>query len=446
MGKGGVREMDLRAGLSQQQTLKLTMTQELSQAIQLLQYSAVELIDFLENKALENPLLKVENHNGELYRRKKNGHGPKTDEKAWIEQIGDQRFTLADHVFPQVQVMKISPMQQKIVAHCIYHLDSNGYFTGDLQEIADLYGISLSEAEECLAILQRVDPPGIGARNLQECLLLQIRRKKDKNELAERIISGHFKMFAEKKWKTLAKELGVNIKEIQLVSDYIQTLNPKPGAAFQYERAPYIIPDVAVVREGEQFIVQPFDHFLPNIQFNKDYFSNLSSYQDKKVAKFLYDKQQDYLWIIRSLEQRQTTILNVTRKIVEKQYDYFKKGPNFLKPMTMKEISEELGIHESTVSRAVREKYVQTPFGTVELKSFFTNAIESTSDEFLSSSKVKAALAKIVKSENKRKPYSDSEIVQLLKEREGIVVSRRTVAKYRDQLGIASSAKRKRFD
>ncbi len=439
-------EMDLKAGLWQQQTLKLAMTQELSQAIALLQFSGIELVDFLENKALENPLLQFESSKIDVYRQKKRGSGQKPTDKAWIEQISDQRFTLADHINPQIQDMPLSPYLRKVVTHLIDHLDDNGYFTGDLNEISTNFQIPLEEAERCLTILQQVDPAGIGARHLQECLLLQIRRQFPINQRAETIISDYFTMFAEKKWKGLSKILSIELKEIQQVSDYILTLNPKPGAAFHYERAPYVIPDVMVVHDGDQFVVQLFDNILPKIQFNKEYLRKLTSYQDQKVTDFLHDKQQDYHWIIRSIEQRQRTIVNVTGKIVEKQQEFFERGPNFLKPMTMKEISEELAIHESTVSRAVREKYAQTPFGTVELKTFFTNAIESVSNESISSKTVKIAMEKLVEAENKQKPLSDLEMVHLLKEQDGIAVSRRTIAKYREQLGILSSSKRKRFD
>ena len=438
--------MDLKAGLWQQQTLKLAMTQELSQAIALLQFSGIELVDFLENKALENPLLQFESSKIDVYRQKKRGSGQKPTDKAWIEQISDQRFTLADHINPQIQDMPLSPYLRKVVTHLIDHLDDNGYFTGDLNEISTNFQIPLEEAERCLTILQQVDPAGIGARHLQECLLLQIRRQFPINQRAETIISDYFTMFAEKKWKGLSKILSIELKEIQQVSDYILTLNPKPGAAFHYERAPYVIPDVMVVHDGDQFVVQLFDNILPKIQFNKEYLRKLTSYQDQKVTDFLHDKQQDYHWIIRSIEQRQRTIVNVTGKIVEKQQEFFERGPNFLKPMTMKEISEELAIHESTVSRAVREKYAQTPFGTVELKTFFTNAIESVSNESISSKTVKIAMEKLVEAENKQKPLSDLEMVHLLKEQDGIAVSRRTIAKYREQLGILSSSKRKRFD
>lgn len=438
--------MDLRPGLSQQQTLKLSMTQELSQAIALLQYSSIELVDFLENKTLENPLLQIKNSTEILQRKKKRNDVSKANEKSWIDQISDQRYSLADHIMPQILDMKTSALNQKILTHYIHHLDDNGYFTGDLEEVADRLQISGSIAEECLHMLQKLEPAGIGARNLQECLLIQIQRQNEPKKLAEEIIAKHFSLFAEKKWKALAKMISKDVKEIQQVFDYILTLNPKPGAAYHYEKAPYVIPDVMVVQEGDQFMVQLFDNVLPRIQLNKEYIANFSNHLDKSVNNFLREKQQDYQWIVRSLEQRQRTIVNVTEKIVEKQHDYFAKGPKFLKPMTMKEISEELGIHESTVSRTVREKYVQTPFGTVELKSFFTSAIDSVSSEALSSSKVKLAIEKLVKEENKQKPLSDLDMVEVLKQKEGIVVSRRTVAKYREQMGIPSSSKRKRYD
>ena len=439
--------MELKAGLWQQQTLKITMTQELSQAIALLQYSAVELVAFLENKALENPLLQIDNiKNDPTYRIRKKGIGQNQKDKAWIEQIGDQRFSLADYIQPQLQDLNLTTKQKQVIKHYIDYLDDNGYFTGDLTELANHFQLTMEEAENCLAILQQLEPVGIGARNLQECLLLQIRIDPKGNELAETLVSNHFTMLAERKWKALAKILSTEINEIQKAFDYIANLNPKPGSAFHYERASYVVPDVMIVKDGDQFVVQLFDNILPKVQFNKDYFKNLSGFQDRSLSEYLHEKRQDFHWIVRSLEQRQRTIINVTGKILEKQPQYFEKGPNYLKPMTMKEISDELGIHESTVSRTVREKYVQTPFGTVELKSFFTNAIESLSDEALSSSKVRDAMVKLINHENKLSPLSDLDMVKLLKDQEGIVVSRRTLAKYREQLGIPSSSKRKRYE
>ena len=206
------------------------------------------------------------------------------------------------------------------------------------------------------------------------------------------------------------------------------------------------MPDVVVRRDGDDVSVSVFDALIPKISFNESYYRQLSTHKDQDVNRFLQEKQGDFQWIQRSLEQRKETLLKVSMKIVEKQKDFFLKGPAHLNPMTMREVAEELEVHESTVSRTVREKYMQTPAGTYELKSFFTSSVQTTENDQASSQKVKAAIQDFIKGENKQKPISDQEIAELLKEQEGMVVSRRTVAKYRDQLGIPSSSKRKRFE
>lgn len=436
--------MDLNAKMIQQQALKLTMTQELSQAIELLQLSTIELQAFLENKSLENPLIDIKDINNKIRRLRKKGNLP--DDSNWIEKIGDQRYTLEDHILPQLQDNKLTSIQRRVLRNYICYLDHNGYFTGNLEEISKEFNINMAEAQDLLAILQQVDPAGIGARDLQECLLLQIRRETNNDKLAETIISDYFTMFANRKWKELAKTLSIEVKEIQQIFDCVLNLNPRPGASYYFERAPYIVPDVLIIHNGAEFVVRLFDDALPRINFNREYFNNLSSSHDQKVVKYLQEKKHDFEWIVQCIEQREKTIKNVMGKILEKQREYFDKGSEYLKPMTMKEISVELGIHESTVSRTVRGKYVQTPFGTVELKSFFTNAIETLSDKELSSIQVKNALVNEINSENKLKPLSDLDLAMLLKEKEGIVVSRRTITKYREQLGISSSTKRKRFE
>lgn len=443
--------MNLKAGLWQQQTLKLTMTQELSQAIALLQYSNQELTSFLEDKAIENPLLQLESGNVQSMdprkdRPKKTNSKVEKDKQSWIEQIGAVNKQLDEFLYSQMDMKQLTPAIRRVMNHLIEHIDENGYFCGDIGEIAQRFNFAPEKAEIYLKIIQDLEPAGIGARNLKECLYLQLKRLQNRNELAESIINEHFELFADKKWKELSKLLGVKPVDIQAVFDLIQTLNPRPASNFQHEHPIYIVPDVVVKWDGESFAISVFDEALPKISFNQDYYQQFSSYNDKQVSRFLQEKQQDYFWIMRSLEQRKETLKKVAVKIVEKQPDFFAKGPAFLRPMTMKDISEEIGIHESTVSRAVREKYVQTPFGTYELKSFFTSTIQTTSDESTSSQQVKNAISKLIDNENKYKPLSDQEIVKLLNEQEGIVVSRRTIAKYRDQLGILSSSKRKRYN
>ncbi|MEY2192929.1 RNA polymerase factor sigma-54 [Neobacillus sp. BF23-41] len=440
--------MNLKAGLWQQQTLKLAMTQELSQAIALLQYSAHELTAFLEDKALENPLLQVENGNikpmNPLIDRNRRKH--QKAEKDWIDQIADKPFSLEDYLLSQLKITNLSVEQLSVIRHLILNLDENGYFMGDFSEIAKNLRVMEDSVEECLAIIQTLEPAGIGARNLQECLLMQIYYLNPDNELAQNIIGNHFIPFAEKKWKKIAKELKVTLKDIQDVYDQIQTLNPKPGAILGKEATTYIIPDAIVEQSSEGLTVRMSDESLPRISLNEQYYHKFKD-QDQQVSRFLQDKLQDYQWIQKSIEQRKETLTRVVAKIIEKQASFFQKGSQYLVPMTMKEVAGELDIHESTVSRAVREKYVQTPIGTFALKTFFTSTIQTVSDdENTSSTQVKKKIATLIEKENKQKPLSDQEIVEHLKIEEGMVVSRRTIAKYRDQLGIPSSSKRKRFE
>ncbi|PLR99135.1 RNA polymerase factor sigma-54 [Bacillus sp. T33-2] len=443
--------MDLKAGLWQKQTLKLTMTQELSQAIALLQYSFQELAAFLENKAVENPLLQVDYKNVRTmdprldrirHTRKHDGQ----ESNRWIEQIGEKTDSLEDYLLSQLNLLTVSARQKQIIIKLIECIDENGYLCAACQDISAKHQVSESETETALAILQSLEPAGIAARSLAECLLLQLERKQPSNELAKQMLSEHFVLFAEKKWKSLAKIMNTSLQEIQKVYDEIQTLDPRPGSAFQIERPAYIVPDIIVSRNGDELSVSVFDDTVPRITFNEAYYQLLSEYKDDAVKRFLHEKQQDYQWIMKSLEQRKETLMKVALKILEKQREFFLTGPDHLKPMTMREVAEELDVHESTVSRAVREKYIQTQAGTYELKSFFTSSVQTVEHNQASSHQVKVAIGKFIKEEDKQKPLSDQEIVHLLKEHEGTVVSRRTVAKYREQLGIPSSTKRKRFE
>ncbi|MDQ0220037.1 RNA polymerase sigma-54 factor [Peribacillus cavernae] len=441
--------MNMRAGLFQQQTLKLAMTQELSQAIALLQYSSQELTAFLENKSLDNPLISLEYPQSLIFQQK----GAKTkgnritmgrDPKYWIEQIGEETQTLEKQLLSQLNVNKLSKNRLKIFLQLIRNIDENGYLRIGLHDAAAVTGTNETEVAECLNVLHQLEPFGIGARNLQECLLIQA--KQAKHKWAEKILEEYFLLFADKKWKELAKKLQITLQEIQGVSDFIQTLNPRPGSLYVQEKPAYIVPDVAVeLRDGE-FIITSFEKNAPKISTNESYMEQMKQHKDQQVDRFLQEKWQEFQWIHRGVQQRRETIMKVTGKIVERQPECFYKGMSFLAPMTMKEIAEELEIHESTVSRAVKDKYVQAPFGTVEMRAFFTSTLQTTSEEDISTQKAKKAVEKAVHEESKQKPLSDQDISNTLKSEKGIVLSRRTVAKYRDQLRIPSSSKRKRFD
>ncbi len=431
--------MNLEAGLWQQQALKHTMTPELSQAIALLQYSAQELTSYLESKALENPLISLRDAPIGCKKWK-----PESNKSEWIEQMVDNSMPLEEQLLSQLNLKDFSRMQISIIKILLQHLDENGYFRGDIGEISMKRNVPRQLVEEGLAALQELEPAGIGARNLQECLLIQIMRKSPTDELAIKIIADYFVLFAERKWGHLSKELKVSMAEIQNILDFIQKLNPKPGLEFATDQTHFIVPDAIIEVTKKDISVRLSEASLPKINFNSKYYKRFSETGDQHVNKFLQEKLQDFQWIMKSIEQRRETLTNVIMKIAEKQQEYFFEGPTHLNPLTMKELAQELNVHESTISRAVREKYVQTPSGMVTLRSFFSMAVPSMSEKGASSTQVKHSLSLIIAKENKQNPLSDQEIVEILK-KENIVISRRTVAKYRTQLGIPSLTNRKRY-
>ncbi len=441
--------MQMKPGLWQQQTIKLAMTQELTQAITVLQYSAQELEEFLEAKAVENPFIQLESPNLKALNKKdrpQSSASPLND-KNWVEHIADSSYTIIDHVYTQFQLMKLSEPQKRILTFLLNNMDEKGYLMIRSKEAAFMLREDEKEVNWILQMIKRMEPAGIGAYNLQECLLIQVERRLDAPFLAEVILRHHFIDFANKTWKPIAKKLNVELKDIQEAADFIKTLNPKPGASFQKSSSSYVRPDVTVTLSGDKIEVQLVDDELPKVVFERTYFNEMAMVADEEVKRFVKEKEKDYQWLLKSLEQRQQTIQRVGLKIVEKQRSFFFEGPSSLQPLTMKEIADELSIHESTVSRTVRGKYMQTPFGTYELKFFFPSGLASVNElgEIASSNQVKNQIQSLVEKENKQKPLSDQAICIILKE-EGLNVSRRTVAKYREQLNIPSSSKRKRYD
>lgn len=433
----------METGLFQQQTLKLTMTKELSQAIEILQYSTMDLVSFLREQALENPLVEMKDFRPkDRTVRKKHVD---SDKNNWMENIGKNYETLHEHLIREASLLYRTPHEQKLIHYIIDQIDENGYLSIHEEETANKFNISVERVEQAIYQIQSLDPAGVGARNLQECILLQIRRLPKRYPLAETIIAEHFELFANKTWKSLAKLLNIELSEIQKVLDFIQVVNPKPGSIFQNEAQTYIIPDVIIEKVDDQFEIMINDEYFPTLAINKDYHQQLISQQDSALKSYVTEKWNQWQWIMKSLEQRKQTLLMVMKEIVNVQIDFFKKGPKFLKPLTMRKIAEAIDVHESTVSRAVRDKFVQTPFGTYEMKYFFTSSIQTMSSEDTSSEIVKQQIQELINNENKQKPLSDQKIAEILEKENNIVISRRTVAKYRDQLGIASSSKRKRY-
>lgn len=436
--------MDL--GLFQQQTLKLVMTTELRQAITLLQYTATELQDFLEEQAVENPLIELKEPAYTTHDIRRKAPRSKRDRNDQLFEASDlSEPSLRDHLLEQTAFLPIEQEVASALHYLIDSLDENGYLPESLEEIAKKTGFSFYHLEKALSELHQLDPCGVGARTLQECVLMQLRQLPQRHPIAEQLVAWHFEPFALKKWKQLAKELELDVTAIQEAFDLVRELEPRPGARFASEKPKYIIPEFTVKKTGTGFDIVMNDQSVPQIQVNHDYEKLLSQQQDSEASKYMQDKYQQLLWLMKSIEQRRQTLLKVLTAIVERQKDFFQYGLEYLRPMTLKEIADDVGIHESTVSRAVKNKYVQTPHGLFELKFFFHAGVQTAVGEDASSLAVKEQIKVLIDNENAAKPLSDQKLADILKKEKGIVVSRRTVAKYREQMKIPASSQRKRY-
>ncbi|VXB28850.1 RNA polymerase sigma-54 factor [Bacillus sp. 349Y] len=425
--------MNLSAGLFQQQQQKLQMTQQLSQAITILQYSTMELNDFLESKAMENPLIQLK--------------PPKRKLAEWQDFVSDTTKSLSEALLIQLNLKSLTSVERDCLEELIFSLDDNGYLHIEPGYFLKKYEIGEEELESTISMIQSLEPAGIGARSLQECIHLQLDRRWEVPDFVLTIVSDHFQAFADRKWKGIAKILGLELKQVQTAADFITQCNPRPGSAYAKDFSHYIVPELNVRVQGDDVTVALYDGTSITVTLNKEYTDFIGHHPDRDTASYIKEKKQEFEWLVQSLRQRKQTMLKVGKAIVEKQRGFFLQGPGHLQPLTLKQIAEEIGAHESTISRAVRGKYVQTPYGVFELKSFFTAAVRAvdTAEETVSAGTVKRELQELVNQEDKRKPLSDQKLVALLTEK-GCDVSRRTVAKYRDQLGIPSSTKRKRYE
>lgn len=436
---------------AQKQTMKLAMTQQLSQSIAMLQFTAADLTAFLEDKALENPLIEVTSgadvSTDYFYKKRKNGTQTEND---FLEQVASRLETLSDHLQDQIMLLDLSRSEKQIALYLIESLDSAGYLTIAPETVAENLARTETEVLDVLQILQSLEPAGVAARNLQECILLQIDRSSDAPYIAYDLLSEHFEDFANKKWKNIAKAFDVELSDIQEVADYVRTLEPKPGSEFETETVQYVVPDLILQQQGSELVVSVARNFLPQIRFQEQYYKQMQDSKEKEVSEFLKQKTGEYDWLKKGMEQRENTLERVGKAIVWHQQAHFIDPKEPLVPLTLKEIAEEIGVHESTVSRAVNGKYLETANGVFELKSYFSSALpkkkENPEDASgVSSTSIKEWISEYIEQEDKKKPLSDQKIVELLEEKD-IAISRRAVAKYRLELSIPSSSKRKRFD
>ncbi|MCF1675052.1 RNA polymerase factor sigma-54 [Tetragenococcus halophilus] len=426
----------------QTQTQKLAMTQKLQQSIQILQYNTEDLIDYIDNKALENPLLEVmEPSYSSNYSKPRKSSG---EEMNYLSQIPDNSISLFEHLIDQVHLNYRDTYLRQLVLYLVEYIDLNGFLKISLKEAAEKTGGSAIQLLDALTLIQQLDPAGVGARNLQECLMLQTERDNSAPHLAYVVLEEMFKELVDRKWEKIAKNFDISLSDVQEIFDYIQNLTPTPGAIYGATEGLFIIPDLTVKIDDQELKVLSNRKSIPEIKFQQNYFERMEKSQDPEVLKYLKDKQQDYEWLKKTVQQRGDTIYRVGKAIVSHQKDFFLDKDRPLKPLTLKDISEELEIHESTVSRAVNGKYLETVFGVFELKSFFSKKIGENSNES-SANDAKHLLQQLVEQEDKAKPLSDQKLTELMKDK-GIVISRRTVAKYRDALNIAGSSKRKRYD
>lgn len=479
--------MRLGYDLTIEQSQKLVMTPELIQAIQILQFNTQELESYVEEQLLTNPILEIsasssadstdgENEKSEKDRAEKSEDFQEKDNQEidWAEHFKEKqyddisyrqweynsdnndytyeqyvpsRITLTEHLMFQLQFAPIKHSCRNIGRYIIESLDENGYMTLDTEEIAKELGVSPDKVRIVLDAIHGLEPIGVGARNLKECLLIQLKHQGNHNPMIEEVINNYLEDIAGNRLNNIAKALNATVKEVQEIADIIKGLEPKPGRQFSSaaDENRYIIPDVTVEKIDGEYVVTVNESSAPSLTINNYYQKMLiNSDKESNISKFLTGRLNSALWLIKSIEQRKQTIYNVVSAVVKYQIDFFEEGPKYLKTLTLKQIADEVGIHESTVSRSINGKYMQSPRGMFEIKYFFTSGVSGNSGEGISSESIKTFIKEIVENEDPKAPLSDQCMAELLAER-GIDISRRTIAKYRDEMCLPSSSKRKRY-
>ena len=371
---------------------------------------------------------------------------PKEKDAEVFERPEVSKETLTDHLLSQLNMSELSEKDIIIGEHLIWNIDSGGYLASDVETISENLEADADDVERVLAIIQQFDPPGIGARNLQECLLIQLLEQKPINELAINIIRDHFDDFKNKRFERLAKDLDITLDDIRDIMDLIVKLNPKPGEGYVSFENNYIVPDLEVRHEDGEYKIFMNDWNVPQLRINNEYRKMMLDRKktSKETRDFIRQRLESARWLINSIHQRRATILRAMEAIIDKQRDFFDKGPEHLKPMILKDIAEEIYMDISTISRVTNGKYVQTEWGIFELKYFFSEKIKADEGEDVSNKKIKAIIKEIIDSEPPKKPFNDQKLSTMLKEK-GYNVARRTVAKYREQMSIPVSRLRRKI-
>lgn len=458
-------QLDFKMNLTQQQ--KLAMTQNMQMSIKILQMSSYDLREYIDKEFEENPILEgdFEFINEEAKFADKidfkemikylefdsygshNYQDYNSDDEVSPFNFISEKLSLKDFLYDQVNLSIKDKAVKTIIEYMIESLDGRGYLDYNLDDICRDLKITKEESEKALEVLQRLEPDGIGARDLTECLIIQLSKKALLDEKIEIIVSNYLNYVADNKYADIAKELNISPKEAQDYGDIIKSLEPKPSRGyFTGEEVKFIIPDAFIRNIDGEYLVIMNDGVVPRLTLNQLYKDTLTQGTNKEVEGYVKDKVNSAVLLIKSIEQRKGTLLRILEEVVKRQEEYFSKGKSFLKPMTLKEIADTLEMHESTVSRAIKDKYVLTSYGTIKIKDLFCSGIQARSNdsEDIAVFNIKNKIKGLIDGEDKKKPLSDQTICDKLNE-DNLNISRRTVAKYREEMGIKSSAKRKRI-
>ncbi|MBC8441313.1 MAG: RNA polymerase factor sigma-54 [Deltaproteobacteria bacterium] len=469
-------------------TQQLVMTPQLQQAIKLLQLSRLELAEMIQQEMEQNPALEESlvdelsdknitalestvdspeketltkevtieekirtdtdwenyineyNSTGRVYTESENTEAPN------YEAFTSEKKTLKDHLQWQLGLSGLNEKQEEIGIMMIGNLNKDGYLCSDVEEIAQACNADIKMVEEVLSILQTFDPPGVCARDLCETLLIQVQQLGINNPIIIEIIKNHLKNLENRNTKKIAKALKISLDDVRAAVNIIQYLEPKPGRKFSTDEPAYIIPDIYVYKDGDGFKIIMNDDGLPKLKINRFYKDAIAN--GRKISKdtknYLNEKMQSASWLIKSIQQRQKTIYLVMESILKFQKTFFENGIAYLKPLILKDIAEDIEMHESTISRVTTNKYAYTPQGLFELKYFFNSSIERTGGESMASASVKDRIRLLIENEDHESPLSDEKLSSILQEA-NIQIARRTVAKYRKVLNILPSNKRKQL-
>jgi RNA polymerase sigma-54 factor len=458
---------------------KLILTPSLQQAIKLLPMSTLELSELLNQEMVENPMLEevpTEELQPVEAAQEKQAEEKKPDQKtdAWDDQDYEYFFgdylddgyrprtptevkelppientlstsaSLSDHLLWQLSMQTDDPLVREIGEAIIGNLDDDGYLVATVDEIASMGPWQPEEVERALKLCQTFDPVGVCARDLQECLTIQIRHLGLSGSPSERIVTEHLRLLQNHQVPELARKLGMSIDDLKQHIELIRHLDPKPGSRHNPSQSQYVIPDVYVVKVEDQYVAVLNEEGLPQLRISPVYRRLLDKGAENsdETRAYVKDKFRSALWLIKSVEQRQKTIHKVATSIINFQRDFLDHGIEYLRPLVLRDVANDIGMHESTVSRVVTNKYMHTPQGVFEMKYFFHSGIASSYGEAVSSVTIKQRIRKIIEQEDPRKPLSDSKIVSIL-QREGLELARRTIAKYREELKIPTSNQRK---